>query len=222
MKLQCLLVPVDFTRATLEALRFADALAEHFGSTICLLHVIEDHPMAMGEPVVMMTKLNAELNEEAIEQLSRLAREELSPSLSVTPLVRQGNAVREILNAAETVEADLIVLATHQRSRLSRLLWGSTTPDVEWRAPCPVLVIRCGDDSPTETVLWRERQTADDRFQPQSATLRERSTLRRFLWLNLPGRGVRLLKKGNKENETHFIFDMHRDRRGGIHRVGPA
>ncbi len=49
MKLHRLLVPVDFTTATLPALRFAGALAEKFASTIHLLHVIEDHPTAMGE-----------------------------------------------------------------------------------------------------------------------------------------------------------------------------
>jgi nucleotide-binding universal stress UspA family protein len=169
VKLQHLLVPVDFTPATLPALRFANTLAEHFGSTVCLLHVIEDHPMAMGEAAVMVTKLDAELSEEATEQLSRLARDELSPSLSVKPLVRRGNAAREILHAAETLDADLIVLATHRRSRLGRLLWGSTAPQVERHAPCPVLVIRCEDNSSTE-VLWQDTESAAGRMHSLPAT----------------------------------------------------
>jgi len=153
VKLQQLLVPVDFTPATLQGLRFAGTLAEQFGSTIWLLHVIEEHPMAMGDAAAVVTQSHAELTHEAIEQLSRLAKDELSPSLSIKPLVRRGKAAWEILNAAETLEADLIVMAKHQRSRLGRLLWGSTAPRVERHAPCPVLIIRCEDDSPTETVL---------------------------------------------------------------------
>ena len=170
VELQYLLVPVDFTLATLPALHFAGRLAEHFGSTICLLLVLEAQPVAFGGAAGMMTKLDAKLNQEAIEQLSRLARDEIGGCVSIEPLVRSGNVAREILNAAETLQADLIVLATHRRSRFSRLLWGSTTPNVESRAPCPVLVIPCEDASPTETVLWRARHSSDERFQPLPAT----------------------------------------------------
>jgi nucleotide-binding universal stress UspA family protein len=170
VKFQRLLVPVDFTAATRPALHFAGALAERFGSTIYLLHVVEDHPMAMGEAAVMVTKLDAELTQEASEQLSRLAREELPSSLSVKPLVSRGTVSREILNAATTLDTDLIVLSTHRRSALGRLLWGSTAPHVERHALCPVLVIRCEDDSTAETVLWQETHASENRFQPQPAT----------------------------------------------------
>src|SRR5215203_2747438 len=73
VKLQRLLVPVDFTLSSLHAVRFAGTLAERFDSTIYLLHVIEEHPMAMGEAAVLVTKLDAEMTQEASEQLSRLA-----------------------------------------------------------------------------------------------------------------------------------------------------
>ena len=169
VKLQGLLVPVDFTPATLQSLRFAGTLAEQFGSTIYLLHVIEDHPMAMSEAAVMVAKLDAELGQEATEQLSRLAREELAMSVSVKQLVRRGNVAREILHAAETLDADLIILATPRHSRLGRLLWGRTARCVERYAPCPVLVIRCEDSSPTETFLWRDAETGAGRLHPQPA-----------------------------------------------------
>lgn len=48
-RLRRLLVPVDFTMAALRALGYAEALAERFGSTICLLHVVETHPLALSE-----------------------------------------------------------------------------------------------------------------------------------------------------------------------------
>jgi hypothetical protein len=62
-----LLVPVDFTAASLEALRYAGVVAERFGSTIHLLHVVETHPFAMSEGAVLYLKSDEAAAREATE-----------------------------------------------------------------------------------------------------------------------------------------------------------
>jgi len=161
-KFQRVLVPVDFTPASLNALRYAGILAERFDSTIHLLHVTETHPMAMSEGAFMLMKSDEESARAAREQLSRLATEELSAELSVRLLVRRGQPALEILRAAETLRADLLILAAHRRSVLGRLLSGSTVPRVERHALCPVLVVRCDHDTGTDMALWRETDSETD------------------------------------------------------------
>ena len=159
-KLRRVLVPVDFTPASLSALRYAGILAEQFDSTIYLLHVVETHPLAISAEVSsLLMKSAGETTQDATEQLNRLAQEELASGLSVKPLVRQGTPAREILDAAASLNIDLIVMSAHRRSiSLGRLILGSTVVRVERHASCPVLVVRCAEDSGTEAALWRERR----------------------------------------------------------------
>jgi len=164
-KLQRLLVPVDFTPASQRALRYAAMLGERFGSTICLLHVVEAHPCAMGEAALMLTMQDEELARDTAEQLKQLAQLEIPANLVIKLLVRYGSSAREILNAAETLAVDLIVLATHRRSTLGRLLLGSTATQIERHAVCPVLIVPCRDDCGNEASLWQDART--DAFDTQ-------------------------------------------------------
>lgn len=155
--LRRILVPVDFTPASVHALHRAASLAERFGSTVCLLHVIETHPFAMNGPAEMLMKDEEEVTRDSTEQLSRLGREELGPHVSARPLVRRGKkAAREILQAAETLDCDLIILASHKRTALGRVLFGSTADEVMHHAACAVLVIPCTDEPQPEPTLWRD------------------------------------------------------------------
>jgi nucleotide-binding universal stress UspA family protein len=62
--------------------------------------------------------------------------------LPVESVVREGDAAAEILRAAEELRCDLIVMGTHGRTGLGRLLMGSVAEAVLRRAPCAVLAIR--------------------------------------------------------------------------------
>ena len=152
-----ILVPVDFTPASVHALRRAASLAERFGSTVLLLHVIETHPFAMNGPAEMLMKDEEEVTRDSTEQLSRLGREEMGPHVAARPLVRRGRrAAREILRAAETLDCDLIIMAAHKRTTLGRALFGSTADEVMHHAACAVLVIPCTDEPQLEPTLWRD------------------------------------------------------------------
>jgi universal stress protein A len=164
---QRVFVPVDFTPASLDALRYAGILADRFGSMICLLHVIQTHPFAISDGLFLWTKSDDELAREATEQLSRLAREGLPSEQPATPLVRRGQPALEILRAAATQNADLLILTAHRRSLWRRMVLGSPVARVERHAPCPVLVFRCEYDPGTELTVWRETRPDPDCLQPE-------------------------------------------------------
>jgi nucleotide-binding universal stress UspA family protein len=74
--------------------------------------------------------------------MDRIIREQIPEELPAEAEVRSGDAVAEIIDYAEVVNADLIVMATHGRSGLSHMLMGSTAEQVIRKALCPVLTLK--------------------------------------------------------------------------------
>jgi universal stress protein A len=136
--LKHILVPVDFTDCTKEALMYAVAFAKQFNAAITLLHVVEP---AYAPPAEMGGAEIVESKAEAREHLEGL-RQQHFPGLRADVLVTRGNAEREIVAAARELECNLILLATHGRTGLSRVLLGSTAEHVVRHAGCPVLIVR--------------------------------------------------------------------------------
>lgn len=136
-----ILVPVDFSDGSREALRHAIELAKEFESEVICLHVIEV-AYGVGEMgyVIDAETLRGKMSEEAERMLNRMIGEEgYEPARG---LVRTGVPYSEIVSVAEAEGADLIVVGSHGRSGLGRFFLGSTSERVVRHAPCPVLVIR--------------------------------------------------------------------------------
>ncbi|MBL9168812.1 MAG: universal stress protein [Verrucomicrobiales bacterium] len=160
LQLRRILVPVDFTSASLSALRYATRLARQFGSQIYLLHVLERGMFLNDLDSRLITKPADEVASDSVEQLSQLARRELPADLPVKPLGRSGKPGPEIVHAAETLDIDLILLAAHNHSALRRALLGSTADYVARHAACPVFLARPGDDDDElDPVLWRDTES---------------------------------------------------------------
>ena len=142
--LNCILVPVDFSAPSRQALRFAREWGARFGSQIVLLHVVEpaNALAAFGlEPVASLV-VPVDFRDQAQAELRRLMAEEFSPSEKVSMQLREGAPYDQIAQAAREVAADVIIIATHGRTGLSRALLGSTAERVVRHAPCPVLTLR--------------------------------------------------------------------------------
>jgi nucleotide-binding universal stress UspA family protein len=140
LKLQHILVPIDFSPNSRQALDFAVPLAEMFDARLTLLHVVEltVYPQDMG-PVPTDT---LRLSQAALEHLDTFAAETVPAGLPENRIVRKGLPYREIADAAHELEADLIVLTTHGYTGLTHVLLGSTAERVVRHAPCPVLTVR--------------------------------------------------------------------------------
>ena len=136
--------PTDFSEASYEAINAAGELAFHFGSELCVLHVVSPVPLVpMGpEP----SGFNVSSYEQELEASSKKSLEEIVnqlewKELKVRLIVLRGSAADEIVRVAEEEKADLIVIATHGRTGLDRLIFGSVAEKVVRLAKCPVLTV---------------------------------------------------------------------------------
>jgi universal stress protein A len=138
-KLKKILVPVDFSACSRKALEYAIPLAEQFGAELTLLHVLPSSP-----PVPELGPVDVVGIDDATQELEALQASVRTavPSQSVLRIVRTGDPQVEIIRVARQRGIDLIVLSTHGRTGLSRVLLGSTAEKVVRHAPCPVLVVR--------------------------------------------------------------------------------
>ena len=138
ISLKRILVPIDFSSPSLEALRYAKRLAGQSGASIDLLFVAE-HVIYMGDSVAFP---NPPMLEEMKGKLTGLARDEVDELVPIYPHVLTGKPFAEIVKLAHDRASDLIVIGTHGRTGLRHVLIGSTAEQVVRRAPCPVLVVR--------------------------------------------------------------------------------
>ena len=143
-----IVVPVDFSEHSERALTQAQALAAQHEARITLLHLLERHipPAAYGDvpvPPPQMTPAMRESAEEALqEQVQQLSGVEADYA------VEEGRPAASIAAFAEEHAADLIVMASHGRTGVKRLLAGSVTERVTRRAPCPVFVVKSFGERP--------------------------------------------------------------------------
>lgn len=142
LRLKRILVPIDFSDCSRKALQYALPLARQHRAAITLLYVI---PPAYGAGEfggIDYAQMEATLKEGGEKELTKLAVEEVRGEVPTDTLVRAGSPSREIIDAARSLTADLIVISTHGRTGLSHVLLGSVAEHVVQRAPCPVFVVR--------------------------------------------------------------------------------
>lgn len=138
-----ILVPTDFSEHADQALEYAAALGVQLGATLHLLHVVSIVPGGVPElgvaySAVMIDSLTKE-GQAALE--ARAARYRDRVALGATRL-EVGDARDTIDRVASELDADLIVMGTHGRRGIRRILLGSVAETVVRSAPCPVLTIR--------------------------------------------------------------------------------
>jgi nucleotide-binding universal stress UspA family protein len=132
-------VPLDFSGESLRALDFALPLARRFGARVHFLHVCE------GARRFSTVATSPVLWSEA--EAKRHLADEVEFAFGTRPRsdhchLRIGNPHQEIIAAAEELDANLIVIATHGHSGFKQLTLGSTTDNIIRHARCPVLVVR--------------------------------------------------------------------------------
>jgi universal stress protein A len=139
---KCLLVPIDFSDCSKNALRYAWPLAQEHEAALTLLYVVPPASSAGEYGGIDYAQLETSAKASAEKELSRLAFDEVDGEVPVDTLVRVGWPAREIVQVARSLPADLIVISTHGRTGFKHALLGSVAEHVVQRAPCPVLVVR--------------------------------------------------------------------------------
>jgi nucleotide-binding universal stress UspA family protein len=138
-----ILCPVDFSETSDIALGYAVPLAERFGARITALHVYQLMGLIYPEDVLVDPMgTDAKLRKSCEERLDKAVGKYTTGGVQITTALREGLPYVEILEAAGTLGADLIVMGTHGRSGIQRALVGSVTERVLRSATVPVLSVR--------------------------------------------------------------------------------
>ncbi|MFN8624543.1 MAG: universal stress protein [Candidatus Binatia bacterium] len=146
MAIKRIVVPIDFSKDSRDALAYATEFAAAFGAEVALLHVVE--PIYSAAPADMYTanaNVAALLEQQgrvAETQLRRIAAGVEKKGRRVRTAIKTGAAAKVIVDSAKKDRADLIIMATHGRTGLAHMFMGSVAEKVVRGAACPVLTVR--------------------------------------------------------------------------------
>ncbi|HET7892244.1 MAG TPA: universal stress protein [Candidatus Sulfotelmatobacter sp.] len=163
------LFATDFSSSSDAALPYAAAICRHFGSALHIAHVLSDTSVLMmtgGVDYVSLSTIYEDAHAEAKEKLERISSH--VEGLPHHIYVRHGQVWENLAGLVDEEKIDLIVLGTHGRSGLGKLLLGSVAENILRHAACPVLTVgpkvsdgakllafgdRCRDLAPVELEL---------------------------------------------------------------------
>lgn len=136
------LFATDFSSTSEAALPYAAAICRHFGSTLHMVHVVSEASLLLmtgGVDYVSMGTIYEDAHTEAKEKLDEIAGR--LEGISQRSYVRHGQVWRNLNSIIEDNQVDMIVLGTHGRTGLGKLLLGSVAEDILRHASCPVLTV---------------------------------------------------------------------------------
>jgi len=146
MNIRSILVPTDFSECARHAVPAAAQFARLTGARVVCLHVVEPVVPAVGwAPVaeaLPLADVGERLENSAARELPKVAAGAEFAGLDVEDVIAHGEAASEIVRVAGERRVDLIVISSHGRTGLGRILFGSTAAAVVRHAPCPVLVVK--------------------------------------------------------------------------------
>ena len=146
IKVRSILLPTDFSDCANFALPYAAGIARATGASLIFVHVVETVVPAVGytgmsEPLPI-ADISEQLEDSAERELPKIAECEECAGLNVEEVIVHGDAATEIVRVARESSVDLIVVSSHGRTGLGRILFGSTAEAVVRHATCPVLVVK--------------------------------------------------------------------------------
>ena len=143
-----ILVAVDFSDSSQNAFKLALNMANKYSARLVLLHVINEPVDLRGfyVPHISFEKLEEEIEEGANKMMESFCRQNLSGFDNYESVIVPGLPYEQIIQQAELLSADLIVLGTHGRTGLDHVLFGSTAEKVVRKSPLPVLTVRLQED----------------------------------------------------------------------------
>jgi len=138
MAAKTILFPTDFSTASDAALEHAEAIAKQSGAGLLIVHV-EEPPLAYGGGELYYGL--PEPNSERIQKMLEAVRPRAA-DVRFEHRLMMGDPAGEVVRVAGEQACEMIVMGTHGRTGLTRLLMGSVAEQIVRRAPCPVLVYR--------------------------------------------------------------------------------
>jgi nucleotide-binding universal stress UspA family protein len=148
IRIQRVLVPVDFSEYTEKVIRYGAEISRDRSSKLYFLHVIDQRIIDAAQELNItaysgdFVKTVNKLVQDREDLLHRQVPQDWIAGIEAEFLIRRGRPADEIIAAAKEQEIDLIILGSRGKSALSSLLVGSVARNVVNHAPCPVLVVK--------------------------------------------------------------------------------
>jgi nucleotide-binding universal stress UspA family protein len=144
MEIKKILFPTDFSEGSAQALQYAVDMTRRYGAKLYLLHVIYEISEGIGWyiPHMSMDELYKDIEKGAKKELEKFGVEELSSLKDIEYRTVMGTPHKEIIKFANDNKIDLIIIGTHGRKGIDKIIFGSTAEHVVRYAPCPVLTVR--------------------------------------------------------------------------------
>ncbi|NTW98690.1 MAG: universal stress protein [Geobacteraceae bacterium] len=139
-----ILIAIDFSENSECAFDYALTLATQFNAELTIVHVINEPVDLRGfyVPHISFEQLEKEIEESAVKMMDAFCSSKLGTFSNYKTSILTGIPCDEIISAAARIDASLVVLGTHGRTGLDRILFGSTAERVVRSASCPVLTVR--------------------------------------------------------------------------------
>jgi universal stress protein A len=143
-RIRNVLYATDFSPASRRAFRQALAMAAGSRATLWIAHVLPEAPLAVGGAAVprMYREMDEFLRRDAEKGLGALSKSARRSGVRARILLLRGVLHEAIRKAARKTHAHMVVVGTHGRTGVSRLVVGSVAARVVATAPCPVLTVR--------------------------------------------------------------------------------
>ena len=143
-----ILVPTDFSPYADNALRTAVDIARQYQATVFLLHVIDERIQQCAADYCLSDTVIKEIDQESMAVSTDKLRQQITRVMGpvadreISPHVTRGVPYDEILREQTEKKIDLIVIASHGRTGILRILIGSVAEKIMRGAKCPVLLVR--------------------------------------------------------------------------------
>ncbi|MGZ3577945.1 MAG: universal stress protein [Syntrophales bacterium] len=143
-----ILVPTDFSKYSDKALRIAVDIAQEYKAKICLLHVISDVVYECGIDYCLSDADLAKIEKFSLKTSTDKLRAEVrrivksADGVDITFEIKRGRPYETILKEQRKQKIDLIVIASHGRTGITKYLMGSVAEKVLRGARCPVLLVK--------------------------------------------------------------------------------
>ena len=146
LQVRRILLPTDFSGCANYALPYAAAIARAVNATVICVNVVEPIVPAVGytgmAEAMPIAEMSEQMEDSAERELPDVMRCEELRGLKVEEVIGHGDAAAEIVRVADEQNVDLIVISSHGRTGLGRIIFGSTAEAVVRHARCPVLVVK--------------------------------------------------------------------------------
>lgn len=148
LEFRTILFATDFSESSDHAFRYALSMAKRFNSRLVIVHIINEPVDLRGfyVPHISFDKLEEEIEEGAQKMMEKFCRTHIRDYDDFESFIVPGIPYEEIIKKGTESSADLIVMATHGRTGLDHVLFGSTAEKVVRKSPIPVMTIRKSEE----------------------------------------------------------------------------